>query len=924
MSTENRSTVYFRSNLQPIKANFLWNDREFLSHIHDVFALEQLKKDIDNRRICKYHLSAEQTDEYERAAVHCAYAEEGDYPWGTKRMEDGSTKLVCLCENIGCSYLRTCRPAITDEEIERIKLVQAEREKSCAENQPASIWEERLFPEEKKTPAADVCDTAEKTPAENPPEEIIEDSGKQEDTISDTEKEGSVHQDEADLLSGFINLIGTPAFDVLPQEMQEKIRALAVQAGSLSEQTDRNHKKSVGPDSATGDDSGLETVNNGFEIVEQEKIIEEAAKTDILVNAGPGTGKTHMLIQRVIHLLKEGYDPQTMVILCFSRNAVAVIRKRLLEAEKEGRISHGWNLIEVRTFDSFATRFICELCASNLKEELLGPDYDICRQNYLQRIETATETIRKRPSLLANVEFLMVDEVQDLIAHRADFVLSIIEALQETGAGIMLLGDSCQAIYDYQLRNLNADNGSAPMISSDEFYRKVEELLPDAKKYAVIRNYRQKESPLKGIGSYRAAIFEREIEDADQYLENILQNLPQEDERWSSCDYQGGTLGILTRTNGQALRISTELRKKNINHVLKWKDYAKTPGDWISRLLFSYDHENITRDIFKSAMSQLYPTLENADIEEYWNGLVGQMDGGDRQTYRIEDILSTLKRNEISSRALLSPDEKSPSIVVSTIHRAKGSEFGTVWLQDDLLVPKEAPDPSDGQNGPDEDSLLEEHRVRYVALTRPREALKLFRIKKDNRYVLSAQDGDSSRHYQQKGKRKKSLSHLEVGKEKDIEEISFALTEEMQTNIRKNIEPGDAVKLIKCREKERPEGDNQPPAVYRLEKEAEPGTVLGYTGWSFYQSLQAVMQKLYGTSKKVGVKYFPNELHEIYVTRLISCIKPVDRKLEGAKRFGDWYVWTGIQITALAHKNKRGEPYGGIVWGNCIDAQEVK
>ena len=96
-----RSSLEFRSNIYPVSTKGkLVDDRKFLRAISDPEALDIL---------WHYHgtrgsmLNALQNSQREKA-MHCAYAEEGDYPWGTPV---GGTHLVCLCERTDCPLYRT-------------------------------------------------------------------------------------------------------------------------------------------------------------------------------------------------------------------------------------------------------------------------------------------------------------------------------------------------------------------------------------------------------------------------------------------------------------------------------------------------------------------------------------------------------------------------------------------------------------------------------------------------------------------------------------------------------------------------------------------------------------------------------------------------------------------------------------------------
>ena len=92
--------------------------------------------------------------------------------------------------------------------------------------------------------------------------------------------------------------------------------------------------------------------------------------------------------------------------------------------------------------------------------------------SYDGSIIKATQIIHKYPDvILGGWRHFIVDEIQDLTDVRARLVLEIISGCIEVGCGVTVLGDSCQAIYDYNQQNI-----SVPMTSA-KFYKLLFELL---------------------------------------------------------------------------------------------------------------------------------------------------------------------------------------------------------------------------------------------------------------------------------------------------------------------------------------------------------------------------------------------------------------------------------------------------------------
>ncbi len=86
----------------------------------------------------------------------------------------------------------------------------------------------------------------------------------------------------------------------------------------------------------------------------------EAATWDggaLLVEAGPGTGKTATLVGRIVHLLADGVAPSRILVLTFSTRAAAELRARVAEAAPDAagalwigtihafglEVIHGWH-----------------------------------------------------------------------------------------------------------------------------------------------------------------------------------------------------------------------------------------------------------------------------------------------------------------------------------------------------------------------------------------------------------------------------------------------------------------------------------------------------------------------------------------------------------------------------------------------------
>ncbi|BCS91064.1 MAG: ATP-dependent DNA helicase Rep [Candidatus Micrarchaeota archaeon] len=78
-----------------------------------------------------------------------------------------------------------------------------------------------------------------------------------------------------------------------------------------------------------------------------------------LIIANPGTGKTTMLANKVIELIKRGVSPKDILCITFTTKAAQEMRKRIIDKLKESGIKLD-SPIEVHTFHSYANDYLQE------------------------------------------------------------------------------------------------------------------------------------------------------------------------------------------------------------------------------------------------------------------------------------------------------------------------------------------------------------------------------------------------------------------------------------------------------------------------------------------------------------------------------------------------------------------------------------
>ena len=777
------------------------------------------------------YLTAIQKQEYKYASLHCAYAAKDDYPWGTITDEHGHEQVVCKCLNTNCIHFHSCRPNFNPSEL----AVFEENKKA----QPAIFDYEEAAQKRNVSEDGDAGAAAELFAGENP------------------------EQKQAGELATPIPVVKKPDPDdpfVVRKPVQPVPQPVEVKKIDFS----------------------------SFRETTQDEIIEAEPAERSIVNAGPGTGKTWTLIEKIIHMINEEQaNAENILVLCFSRSAVEVVRSRLSDAAETGRIGYEWQDVDVRTFDSFCTYMLAWVQDNH--KELLPRHFLLEAYDYDQRIKVATSIFKKKKDMLADYEHIIVDEVQDLVGSRAELVLAMLKGLPDT-CGFTILGDSCQALYDYMAE------GDPAVISSEQFYQDIFKSFPSANYYALTENHRQGDTFGQLTVPYRKAILTGSTQDRVSAASDLLTHIPRmpvkltKFSRSDALRYigQGETLGILTRTNGQALQISAWLQNADVPHALHRGLGSPTLGDWIARIFCDYENESVDETSFVAKHLALFPEAGYEMAQMRWMALVSTQHGEARNRYEVADLLKGLLRNAREPMLYESGTGSRHSITVSNIHRAKGKEFDSVIVIDDVI---------EAMADPNTEDLLE-HKVCYVALTRPKKKVERAEISKKDKQIYITRNADQSKRCAKAGGFKRYISHFEVGSDADLDLRSLATDDNLQQYIRKSVHSGMRLKLIKC-----PEGTKSY-VVYRIVLEDNEKIVLGYTSKSFAHELEKAIQHIKNMNCSVYYEVYPHAFCDVFVHNITTCVSGIAPVPAGAKTYGDVSVWSGITITGFAAVDK--------------------
>lgn len=132
-------------------------------------------------------------------------------------------------------------------------------------------------------------------------------------------------------------------------------------------------------------------------LTESQKKAVQTTHKNILVSAGAGTGKTHVLVERILHLHKTQKAAITeLLVLTFTEKAANEIKTRLSQIFQDLKLKHSQQDLEessIATFHSFASRLLKE----HPVEAGVDPDFRVleAEQAELLKEEALQETFKK-------------------------------------------------------------------------------------------------------------------------------------------------------------------------------------------------------------------------------------------------------------------------------------------------------------------------------------------------------------------------------------------------------------------------------------------------------------------------------------------------------------------------------------------------
>ena len=622
--------------------------------------------------------------------------------------------------------------------------------------------------------------------------------------------------------------------------------------------------------------------DKAFQTCEQNDIITAPVEQNTFVNAGPGTGKTYTLIQKINYLVAQaGVDPESMPVLCFTRAAVDEVKKRLQKFVDDGGPRNLIN-VDVRTFHSFAWWLI-----SSMNDAYKGEAgyHEIAMESlsYDSSIVKATQLIEMySDDIFANWTHFIVDEVQDLTDIRAHFVLAIVKGCLKKGAGVTVFGDSCQAIYDY-----NQDVVKSPMTSM-EFYADLFKMMFGKAEFCRLTlNHRQSDVLIAATEGMRSAILSEDMERMREETGKLLTRIRHEDGKYISESItigrldelrDGGRICLMCRNNAEVLSLSTNLRKRGISHVVNAYDNSDYFAGWVGAVFGGYDKDAITYDAFEDRLN----AYGLSSSRQYWNRL-NEIMGKDDDILRVQEILKSIYRSNKDDSIIR--NKENGDVIVSNIHRSKGREYDCVML-DSRFVERLANGDQDkhqqGKQFRDKDYRMVEYKALYVAITRARKKLLFASLVRHNCeiYVICK---TGRKRWMNMQKHRPNLFEVRANTDFDI---SSCFSREIQRYIVHNVHNGDEIRLDR-----EISGDAFQYRVIHVTDDGE--TKIGLASSTLLEDL-AVMTHFESRNGTKDVTLLPSSINDLYVTGRYTQYKI-------AENTGKMKVWVWPDFCGLGH-----------------------
>ena len=390
----------------------------------------------------------------------------------------------------------------------------------------------------------------------------------------------------------------------------------------------------------------------------QMDIISDKGSRCIVVAAGPGSGKTRVLVHKLASLLLlEDVKHEQLLMLTFSRAAATEFKQRLMEL-----IGNAAHFVEIKTFHSYCFDLLGRI--GNLEES----------RNV---VSNAAEMICQgevEPNKIGKT-VLVIDEAQDMGAEEHALVKALMANYEEMR--VIAVGDDDQNIYEFRgsdsgyMYRLAQESGST-FVEMTENYRSARQPVDFANGFLKNIHKRIKSTPIISMRKEKGWV--EVIRYQSEYMyQPLVENLLQHRDKGTSC--------VLTQTNEEAVILMALLRKHGINSkLIQSMDGLRFWNMAEMRYFLRYINKRIktpliTEELWEEAKHNTFSTYDRSLSLMYVKRCVEQFEQTNKTKY-FSDFKEFLFESSVEDFC----DVSGADVVVSTIHKAKGREFDDVYM----------------------------------------------------------------------------------------------------------------------------------------------------------------------------------------------------------------------------------------------------
>ncbi|MEI8272996.1 MAG: RecQ family ATP-dependent DNA helicase, partial [Paludibacter sp.] len=277
----------------------------------------------------------------------------------------------------------------------------------------------------------------------------------------------------------------------------------------------------------------------------QLSIIKDNESKYIVVAAGPGSGKTRVLVHKLASLLlMEDVKHEQLLMLTFSRAAVTEFKKRLFKL-----IGNAANFIEIKTFHAYCFDLLGKVGSLEKSDAILKKTIEKIKNKEVEA-SRITKTV------------LVIDEAQDMDEDEFNLINALMEQNEEMR--VIAVGDDDQNIFGFRGASSKyleqfIETNKAVKHELLENYRSKSNLVEFSNQFIKRVRHRLKDTPIFANQTDNGKIKLVRYQSGHLITPLVNDILTAE---------LTGTTCVLTKTNDEALQITGLLLKNNMQAKL--------------------------------------------------------------------------------------------------------------------------------------------------------------------------------------------------------------------------------------------------------------------------------------------------------------------------------------------------------------------